>query len=213
MHLTSRFDAALSLASYLHNGQFRKGTDIPYISHLLAVAAIVLEHGGSEDEAIAALLHDAVEDQGGQATLERIERGFGPFVAGIVKANSDADTIPKPPWGERKAAYIAHIRHESCSVRLVSCADKLHNVRSILAEFDALEAASWGKFNGGRDGTLWYYGCLADAFLAAADTPLTREFDAAVRDLEARASTARVCGDCPSAADAACNPEAAHDAP
>lgn len=191
MHLSSRFDAALSLASFFHNGQVRKGTDIPYVSHLLAVAAIVLEHGGSEDEAIAALLHDAVEDQGGQDTLARIERSFGPLVAGIVAANSDADTINKPPWLQRKTDYIAHIRNAPCSVRLVSCADKLHNVRSIIADFDDLEASGWSRFNGGRNGTLWYYGSLADAFLTASDTRLTREFDAAVRDLEARAKVAR----------------------
>jgi (p)ppGpp synthase/HD superfamily hydrolase len=191
LNLSSRFDAALALASFLHNGQVRKGTDIPYISHLLAVAAIVLEHGGSEDEAIAALLHDAVEDQGGKPTLERIERSFGPLVAGIVAANSDADTFPKPPWRERKEAYLAHIRHAPCSVRLVSCADKLHNVRSILAEFEALEQANWSKFNASRSEILWYYGRLADAFLAASDTRLTREFDAAVRDLECRAGVIR----------------------
>ena len=195
MQLTARFDAALALAAFLHNGQKRKGTDIPYISHLLAVAAIVLEHGGSEDEAIAAVLHDAVEDQGGAATLERIDRSFGPFVAGVVAANSDstADTATeaKPPWRERKTAYLAHIQHASCSARLVSCADKLHNVRAILAEFDDLERTHWSKFNGGRDGTLWYYGALADAFLAAGDTKLTRAFDAAVRDLETRAGVKR----------------------
>ncbi|MFM9108742.1 MAG: HD domain-containing protein [Chloroflexota bacterium] len=197
MDLTARFDAALAAASFLHNGQYRKGTSVPYISHLLAVAAIVLEHGGNEDEAIAALLHDAVEDQGGQETLARIERSFGPLVAGIVAANSDADTIPKPPWRERKTAYLRHIRNASCSARLVSCADKLHNIRSILAEFDALETGRWAKFNASREDIVWYYGCLAEAFAAAGESALTGEFDAEVRELERLAGVARDVDRCP----------------
>ncbi|MGI9254236.1 MAG: HD domain-containing protein [Thermomicrobiales bacterium] len=190
MMLTGRFEAALALAAFLHNGQVRKGTDIPYISHLLAVSAIVLEHGGSEDEAIAALLHDAVEDQGGPETLQRIERSFGRTVAEIVAANSDTDAPVKPPWKERKSAYIAHIREASPSARLVSAADKLHNARSILAEFDALNASCWSKFNAPREEILWYYRGLANAFTARSAGSLAVEFEAAVRELERRAREA-----------------------
>ena len=133
--LSSRFDDALCWAHDLHRHQLRKGTPVPYIAHLLAVTAIVLEHCGSEDEAIAALLHDAVEDQGGPATRAEIQRRFGEHVAAIVDGCTDADTIPKPPWQQRKEAYLAHLVGEtSPSVRLVSSADKLHNVRSIIAD-------------------------------------------------------------------------------
>ena len=135
MTLSPCFDDALVFASRLHAGQLRKGTPVPYVAHLLAVTATVLEHGGDEDEAIAALLHDAVEDQGGAATRAKIRRRFGENVAAIVDGCTDADTIPKPPWQQRKEAYLAHLVGEtSPSVRLVSSADKLHNVRSIIAD-------------------------------------------------------------------------------
>src|ERR1051325_12202408 len=131
MALTSRFEDALSFAARLHSGQLRKGTAIPYVSHLLAVASVALEHGADEDEAIAALLHDAVEDQGGAPTREEIRRRFGDRVVEIVDGCTDAETVPKPPWRERKERYIAHVAEASPSVRLVSASDKLHNARSI----------------------------------------------------------------------------------
>src|SRR5205085_11747027 len=124
MSLTQRFEEALAFAARLHKSQLRKGTGVPYVSHLLAVAGIALEHGADEDEAIAALLHDAIEDQGGAATREEIRRRFGDRVVGIVDGCSDTDVSPKPPWRERKEAYIAHVRDASPSVRLVSAADK-----------------------------------------------------------------------------------------
>jgi (p)ppGpp synthase/HD superfamily hydrolase len=201
MRLSARFDAALAMAASLHASQVRKGTEIPYISHLLAVAAIALEHGATEDEAIAALLHDAVEDQGGQSTLDRIRASFGEQVAAMVEANSDADVIPKPPWCERKERYLRALPRKTASARLVSAADKLHNVRSILAEFDVLERDSWSKFRGGRAGTLWYYGRLADAFLAD-DSDLSRALDREVTELERRAGVARATGPCPPGPDA-----------
>ena len=141
----------------------------PYLAHLLAVAAIVMEHGGNEDEAIAALLHDAVEDQGGLPTLEEIRRRFGPAVAEIVEGCSDAVVTPKPPWRQRKEAYIARLRNASASVRLVSAADKLHNARShprasIVASGESL----WANFRGGRDGTLWYYRTVVETLKQAA---------------------------------------------
>ena len=115
-----RFDDALPYAARLHRDQVRKGSGIPYITHLLAVAAIVGEHGGGEDEVIAALLHDAVEDQGGQPRLEEIRARYGDAVAAIVWGCTDADTIPKPPWRARKEAYVAHLADASPGVRLVS---------------------------------------------------------------------------------------------
>ena len=133
MILSTRFEEALVFAAQLHREQTRKGTTIPYIAHLLGVASIVLEYGGDEDEAIAALLHDAIEDQGGASTREEIRRRFGETVVAIVNGCTDAEVIPKPPWRARKEDYIAHMAHASPSVRLVSAADKLHNARAILA--------------------------------------------------------------------------------
>lgn len=182
--LSPRFDDALVYASQLHRDQVRKGTHIPYVSHLLAVAAIVLEHGGREDEAIAALLHDAVEDQGGSETREAIRERFGEDVAAIVDGCSDADTLPKPPWDERKKAYVAHVVIAPPSVRLVSAADKLHNARAILADYRQLGETLWDRFNGGRDGTLWYYRALADAFRSVEPNALSEELDRTVAELE-----------------------------
>jgi (p)ppGpp synthase/HD superfamily hydrolase len=184
MSLSPRFEDALTFATRLHAGQMRKRTAIPYISHLLAVTAIVIEQGGDEDEAIAALLHDAVEDQGGPPTREEIRIRFGETVVAIVDGCTDADTIPKPPWQERKEAYIAHVRRATPSVRLVSAADKLHNARAILLDYRQLGEALWGRFTGGREGTLWYYRALADAFREIESTPLTGELDRTVRELE-----------------------------
>jgi GTP pyrophosphokinase len=133
--LSPDFTQALVFANELHHAHWRKKPSIPYVSHLLAVASIVLEYGGDEDEAIAALLHDAVEDRGGRPTLERIKRRFGSAVADIVQACSDAEVKPKPPWRERKERYIEHVTAASASVRLVSAADKLHNARSILKDY------------------------------------------------------------------------------
>ena len=166
--LTQRFDRALAFAADLHRAQQRKGTTIPYVSHLLAVASLVLEHGGSETEAIAALLHDAVEDQGGLPTLSRIADEFGEEVAAIVAGCTDADVVPKPPWRARKEVYIAHLAHASESICLVSAADKLHNLRSIVSDYQMLGEELWGRFNGKREGTLWYYQQLVDAFRSSA---------------------------------------------
>jgi (p)ppGpp synthase/HD superfamily hydrolase len=183
--MSERFFRALGEAARLHNEQGRKGTGIPYVSHLLAVCALVLEHGGQEDEAIAALLHDAVEDQGGPPTLEKIRQGYGETVARIVAGCTDADTIPKPPWLERKQRYLAHLPTVDAKVRLVSCADKLHNARSVLADYRKVGEQVWSRFNGTREQTLWYLRALADAFVKLDGTPLARELDRTVRELEA----------------------------
>ncbi len=184
MTLTSRFEDALVFATQLHAGQTRKGTATPYIAHLLAVASIVLENGGNEDEAIAALLHDAVEDQGGAATRELIRQRFGDTVVAIVDGCTDTDTYPKPPWKGRKEEYITHLRTAPASVRLVSAADKLHNARTVLADYRILGEALWQRFHGGRDGTLWYYRTVTDVLLDAGKTPLIEELERVVTELE-----------------------------
>jgi (p)ppGpp synthase/HD superfamily hydrolase len=168
MSRMKNFESALKFASRLHAKQARKGSNAPYISHLLAVAVIALEHGATEKEAIAALLHDAVEDQGGQATLDEIRRRYGKRVARIVDAVSDTDQSPKPPWRERKEAYIERLPSEPYSVRLVVAADKLHNLRDLLSSYRVQGDDLWTHFKGGRDGTLWYYHAVVDALVAAA---------------------------------------------
>jgi (p)ppGpp synthase/HD superfamily hydrolase len=184
MQLSSRFETALSFAARLHAEQQRKSTEVPYISHLLSVCGLVLEHGGTEEQAIAALLHDAIEDQGGAATRETILRLFGSEVAAIVEGCTDADTIPKPPWRERKERYLAHLADAPEDVRLISCADKLHNARTILADLRVSGAEVWNRFRGGREGTLWYYRALVTAFTAHGITPLVAEFERAVMEME-----------------------------
>lgn len=186
--LTPRFNQALVYASELHQAQKRKGSEVPYIAHLLAVAGIVLEHGGDEDEAIAALLHDAIEDQGGAAAREEIRRRFGDRVTGIIDGCTDAETIPKPPWRQRKEAYVAHVALADESVRLVSAADKLHNARSILADYRRIGDALWQRFNGRKEGTLWYYRALVDAFKAHGPSPLVEELERTVSELESHAT-------------------------
>ena len=139
--LTQRYADALQLAWKLHDGHVRKGTAISYVSHLLAVSSIALEHGATEDEAIAALLHDAVEDAGGKPTLDMIQARFGQAVADVVDGCTDAYEEPKPLWRPRKEAYLAHLATASPSVRLVSNSDKLHNARSILSDLRVLGPA------------------------------------------------------------------------
>lgn len=182
--LGERFEEAVAYANRLHARQLRKGTTIPYVSHLLSVAGLVLEHGGDEDEAIAALLHDAVEDQGGRPTLEEIRRRFGARVADIVEGCTDADVTPKPPWRERKEVYIAHIRTASPSMRLVSAADKLHNARAVLADYRTLGDELWSRFNAGQDETLWYYRSLIAAYRLAGGPPLVDELERVIAELE-----------------------------
>ena len=188
MSLSTRFEEALIYAVRLHAHQTRKGTGTPYVAHLLAVASIVLEHGASEDEAIAALLHDAAEDQGGRATLDEIRDRFGERVAEIVAGCTDSWTTPRPAWRRRKEATIAHLRTASASVRLVSAADKLHNARTILADYRTLGEAVWSRFNGGREGTLWYYRSLVDVMQDTGPAPIIEELARVVAELERLAS-------------------------
>ncbi|TNF31678.1 MAG: HD domain-containing protein [Deltaproteobacteria bacterium] len=191
--LSERFDQALAFTSRLHRRQLRKGTSVPYVSHLLAVAGIALEHGADEDTAIAALLHDAVEDQGGAETLERIRVGFGERVAEIVAACSDTDRVPKPPWRQRKEAYLAHLAAErDRDVLLVSASDKLHNARTILVDARALGDRTWTRFAGGKDGALWYYQSFVETIR---DNAAAHPLAALVDELE------RVVGDIVAVAD------------
>jgi len=185
MELTSRFDEALQYASALHRQQKRKGTQIPYLGHLLAVASLVIEAGGDEDCAIAALLHDAAEDQGGGETLDEIHRRFGERVAGIVLGCTDTFETPKPAWRPRKEAYLAHLRTASSEVRLVSLADKVHNVRSVVSDLLGVGESVWDRFTGGKTGTLWYYRSLMNIYRSTdPDSPLTTELGWAVEKME-----------------------------
>jgi len=172
-------------ANRLHADQTRKGTSTPYIAHLLAVTAAVIENGGNEDGAIAALLHDAVEDQGGQETRDEIRRRFGDKVVAIIDGCTETDQIPKPPWRERKEEYMARLRKESSdSVRLVSLADKVHNARTIIADHSQIGDAVWARFKGGKEGTLWYYRSLVDVFRSFGSSALLEEFERLVSNLE-----------------------------
>ncbi len=192
MILSLRFEQALVYAAILHSGQARKGTRTPFISHLLSVAALALENGANEDEAIAALLHDAVEDAGGAPRLEDIRSRFGPVVAEIVLGCTDTDKSPKPPWKQRKEQYIAHLAHGSDSVKLVSCADKVHNSRSIVADLRELGDAVWSRFTGGKDGTLWYYRTLLETYRNHGGPPrLVGELARTVDEMERLAGATR----------------------
>lgn len=169
--LTDRFDRALLYATHVHGGQVRKATSIPYIAHLLAVAATVLEYGGSEDMAIAGLLHDAVEDQGGEPRLTDVRNRFGDRVADIVRSCSDSVVNSsggqqKEIWRTRKTQYIEHLSKLDQETLLVSLSDKVHNARSILRDLRKPEIgpAVWTRFQKPKEETLWYYRQLADAF-------------------------------------------------
>jgi (p)ppGpp synthase/HD superfamily hydrolase len=190
MALSPRFTDALCYAAALHGEQRRKVGGEPYIAHLLAVAALVLEYGGGEEEAIAALLHDAVEDQGGEATLAEIRGRFGDAVAEIVVGCSDTAGSPKPPWRRRKEAHIERLRGESAAVRLVVAADKLHNVRSLVREYRRCGESLWASFHGGRDGTLWNLRAVADALKQARQTPIVEELERSLGELIATIGTA-----------------------
>ncbi len=177
MLLSQRFTSALAYAAELHAEQERKVSGSPYMAHLLRVAGIVLEYGGNEDEAIAALLHDAVEDQGGMPVLEEIRRRFGDAVAETVLGCSDTHVRPKPPWQERKQAHVDYVYGASPSVRLVVAADKLDNARSLVREYRVRGESLWNFFHGGRDGTLWYYDAMLAALKDAGVTALVDELE------------------------------------
>ncbi len=181
--LTERFNEAMGYTARLHAHQRRKATPVPYIAHLLGVASLVLEDGGDEDEAIAALLHDAAEDQGGHRILKEIEEKFGERVARIVEECSDALGEPKPAWKQRKEAYIAHLKTASQDVLRVSLADKVYNAQSILLCYRQIGEKTWDRFKGGKDGTLWYYQTLASVFKQVYRSEYVNELERIVKTL------------------------------
>ena len=192
--LGPRFLKAFQFAAKMHAGQARKASSIPYVAHLMGVVSLVLEAGGDEDLAIAALLHDVVEDCGGAPMLRRVRKQFGERVAKIVEGCTDTDTYPKPPWRARKEDYLKHLKHADAETRLVSAADKLNNVRSILSDYRQIGEFVWERFNGGREGTLWYYRALLDEFLRDTPNRIARDLDLAVRELESLAGRASSAG-------------------
>lgn len=182
--LTERFEAALVYAHQLHRHQTRKVNRTPYIAHLLSVTALVLEDGGNEDEAIAALLHDAVEDQGGKATREEIKQRFGERVVAIVDGCTESDTIPKPPWRDRKQRYLEQLRQGSPSVRRVALADKLHNARTILLDYRQHGENLWSAFTADQEGVLWFYHSLLKLYHPTDSSPMVEELRRVVDQLE-----------------------------
>jgi (p)ppGpp synthase/HD superfamily hydrolase len=183
--LGRRFEQALRFALREHANQLKKGTKVPYAAHLLSVAGLVMEAGGDEALAIAALLHDVVEDCGGAPMLKEVRRRFGNRVAHVVAGCTDSDTYPKPPWRERKERYLKHLRTAGADVRLVSAADKVHNVRSILTDYREIGEPIFERFQGKREGTLWYYRELAKEFGRQNPTRLSRELGRVVGELNA----------------------------
>jgi len=179
----ARLGEALAFAAHIHRDQLRKGTDVPYISHLLGVCSLVLEAGGSPEEAIAALLHDAIEDQ--ELSRDDLRERFGPVVEKIVWGCTDTDEQPKPPWRERKQAYLDELPEESTSVLLVSLADKVHNARSLLFDGRSVGAALWSRFNAGREAQIWYYESLAAIYRERMPGALADELTMLVESLKA----------------------------
>jgi (p)ppGpp synthase/HD superfamily hydrolase len=167
----------------MHAGQARKGTAVPYLSHLMAVTSLVLEAGGDEEMGVAALLHDVVEDCGGRPRLQEIRRMFGARVARIVEGCTDSFVEPKPEWVERKRGYLEEVKHADEETRLVSASDKLHNVRTILADYRQDGENIWARFNGKKEGTLWYYRALSNEYRRKPNR-ITRELEIAVTQLE-----------------------------
>ncbi len=173
-----------ALERKLHADQTRKGSGIPYITHLMSVAALVGEYGGKEDQMIAALLHDAVEDQGGPPTLRRTRTAFGETVADLLNGCSDADTLPKPPWQERKQAFVDRTRSAPPSIKLVVAADKLHNMQSIARDVEGGGAGVWDRFKGKRDDTLWYHQEMLRALATNWEHPIRASLEMALKRLQ-----------------------------
>jgi len=186
--LTRRFDLALQFASGLHHHQARKGGTIPYIAHLMSVCAFVLEAGGDEDQAIAALLHDAMEDQGGLPTLATIRHMFGDRVANAVDSCSDStatDPTEKPPWRKRKVKYLEHLQSADKDALIVSAADKLHNARAVLSDYRKLGDQLWLRFNAPKEDQLWFYGEMVKTLQkTAAPKTLVDELESVVNELK-----------------------------
>jgi len=192
LHLTDRFSRAIDYARHLHIER-RKATRIPYMAHLLGVASLVMGEAGqvpfpvTEDMVIAALLHDAAEDHGGQTRLEDIRCNFGPEVARMVEGLSDTfaeDPCEKEDWDERKKVYLERLSEESLQTQLISAADKLYNARTILDEYRAIGPKVWDRFHRSRDQQLWYFNSLLKAFKSAGTNRIVEELDRVVAELE-----------------------------
>jgi len=190
-----KFTQAFAYAARLHARQRRKGTNKPYIGHLMSVTSIVISYGGDEEMAIAALLHDAVEDQGGMKRLREIQRKFGKRVARMVDGCTDSYDEPKPPWLARKQKYIARVAKEGADTRLVSAADKLSNARDILQDVRAYGDQAFERFQGKKEGTLWYYRTLVREFGKAGSNPLVEELERVVKELERAADAGKLPGE------------------
>src|SRR3981081_1427500 len=182
--LGPRLQRAFSYAAEKHAGQTRKQTAVPYLSHLMAVASLVLEAGGDEDMAMAALLHDVVEDCGGMPRLREVRKQFGSRGGKIVEGCTDSFVEPKPEWLERKKNYLREVKHADVETRLVSATDKLHNVRTILTDYRQQGESIWTRFSGERDGSLWYDRALSDEYQQRSPNRITRELEIAVAELE-----------------------------
>jgi (p)ppGpp synthase/HD superfamily hydrolase len=182
--LTNRLDQAFSYAHEVHSGQFKKGTSVPYLGHLMGVSSIVLGDGGSEDEAVAALLHDAAEDHGGRARLEEIRSRFGDVVARIVEDCTDSWETPKPPWLERKKASIQHARMLAAPSLRVSVADKVHNTYAILRDLRNIGEAVWERYDVTADDVVAYYESLVRAYREAGGGRLVDELERIVRGIQ-----------------------------
>lgn len=182
--LSDQYQEAFDFAFQLHKNQIRKGSFVPYISHLMAVSVLVLENGGDEEEAIAALLHDAVEDQGGLKTLSEIKERFGDRVASIVEECSDSFSSPKPPWRERKEKYLHKLENAPTSVLRVSLADKLHNIQSLYLTYLRDGEETWNRFRGGKEGTMWYYHQLSKKFHQHGKNAMLEDFDRILNQLD-----------------------------
>lgn len=182
--LTDRFVEAVRYAAEVHASQTRKGTDIPYMSHLLGVASFVLEDGGDEDAAISALLHDAAEDHGGRARLDDIRRRFGEQVAHIVEGCTDSFSDPKEPWMARKERYVEHARTLDRETLRVSAADKVHNTYAILRDLRTIGDEVWKRFKASADDIVWYYDALVRSYRDAGGGPLVDELERVVRGIK-----------------------------
>jgi (p)ppGpp synthase/HD superfamily hydrolase len=182
---SQRLVEAFDYAADLHRDQKKKGTSIPYLAHLLGVASLVAENGGTEDEVIAALLHDAAEDQGGKKVLNEISEQFGDHVASIVLGCSDTLSWPKPLWKTRKKQYLKHLENADDSTILVSIADKLHNLRSIVRDYRATGEDLWDRFGGKKEGTLWYYRTLSEFFNRRGPETPAKQISVCLNELEA----------------------------
>jgi len=192
LHFTDRFTSAIDYARHLHIER-RKGTNIPFMAHLLGVASLVVGEAGqvpfpvTEEMVIAALLHDAVEDHGGLPRLEDIKCNFGPEVARMVEGLSDSfeeDSSQKKSWEERKQTYIFRLKDEPANIRLISAADKLYNARTVLDEYRAVGSKVWDRFKRGRDPQIWYFRELLRVFKSAGTNRVVEELERVVVELE-----------------------------